>query len=119
MYETAVLYKVLKNFIRHKLAFLILILLTLISRCQKIHFNVPKGNVPKIWNKRYLKLDHKNKKPRHVAEIPGTNFFHVNILNRTNIQCQNGQVLPPAQVFFLMVKFYLYFQYLGPLAGTS
>jgi hypothetical protein len=30
----------------------------------------------------------------------GTNFFHIKFLVRTNIKCQNGPVLPPAQVFY-------------------
>jgi hypothetical protein len=48
----------------------------------------------------YVKPDHKNKKPRHVAENHGTNFFHIKFLDRTNIKCQNRPVLPPAQVFY-------------------
>jgi hypothetical protein len=31
----------------------------------------------------YVKADHKNKNPRHVAENLGTNFFHIKFLNRT------------------------------------
>jgi hypothetical protein len=48
----------------------------------------------------YVKLDHKNKKPRHVAEIHGTNFLHIKFSDRPNIKCQNGPVLPSAQVFY-------------------
>jgi hypothetical protein len=35
-----------------------------------------------------------------LRKIHGTNFFLIKILNRTNIKCQNGPVLPPAQVFY-------------------
>jgi hypothetical protein len=30
----------------------------------------------------------------------GTNLFHLKFLGRTNIKCQNGPVLPSAQVFY-------------------
>jgi hypothetical protein len=49
---------------------------------------------------RDVKPDHKNKKPRHVAENHETNFFHIKFLDRTNIKCQHGPELPPAQVFY-------------------
>jgi hypothetical protein len=35
-----------------------------------------------------------------LRKIHGTNFFHIIFLDRTNIKCQNGPVLPPAQVFY-------------------
>jgi hypothetical protein len=35
-----------------------------------------------------------------LRKIHGTNFFHIKYLDRTNIKCQNGLVLPPAQVFY-------------------
>jgi hypothetical protein len=35
-----------------------------------------------------------------LRKIYGTNFFHTNLLDHTNIKCQNGPVLPPAQVFY-------------------
>jgi hypothetical protein len=35
-----------------------------------------------------------------LRKIHGTNFFHIKFLGRTNIKCQNGPVLPPAQVFY-------------------
>jgi hypothetical protein len=37
-----------------------------------------------------------------VRKIHGTNFFHITFLDRTNIkiECQNGLVLLPAQVFY-------------------
>jgi hypothetical protein len=35
-----------------------------------------------------------------LREIHGTNFFHTKFLDRPNIKCQNGPVLPPAQVFY-------------------
>jgi hypothetical protein len=34
-----------------------------------------------------------------LRKIHGTNFFHIKFLDRLNIKCQNGPVLPPAQVF--------------------
>jgi hypothetical protein len=46
-----------------------------------------------------VKPDH-IKKLRHVAEIHGTNLFHIKFLGCTNIKCQKGPVLPPAQVFY-------------------
>jgi hypothetical protein len=49
-----------------------------------------------------LKPDHKNKKPRHVAENPWDWFFSYKILGRSNIKCQNEPVLPPAQVFYFI-----------------
>jgi hypothetical protein len=33
-------------------------------------------------------------------KINGTDFFYRKFLGRTNIKCQNGPVLPPAQVFY-------------------
>jgi hypothetical protein len=45
-------------------------------------------------------LDHKNKNLAMLRKIHGTNSFHIKLLDRTNIKCQNGQVLPPAQVFY-------------------
>jgi hypothetical protein len=35
-----------------------------------------------------------------LRKIHGTNFFHIKRLDRTNNKCQNGPVLPPAQVFY-------------------
>jgi hypothetical protein len=35
-----------------------------------------------------------------LRKIHGTNFFHIKFLGRLNIKCQNGSVLPPAQVFY-------------------
>jgi hypothetical protein len=35
-----------------------------------------------------------------LRKINGTNFFYIEFLDRPNIKCQNGLVLPPAQVFF-------------------
>jgi hypothetical protein len=35
-----------------------------------------------------------------LRRIHGTNFFHIKFLDRSNIKCQNGLVLPPAQVFY-------------------
>jgi hypothetical protein len=35
-----------------------------------------------------------------LRKIHGTNFLHTNLLDRTNIKCQNGPVLPPAQVYY-------------------
>jgi hypothetical protein len=35
-----------------------------------------------------------------LRKIHGTNFFHIKFLDCTNFKCQNGQVLPPAQVFY-------------------
>jgi hypothetical protein len=35
-----------------------------------------------------------------LRKIHGTNFCHTNLLDHTNIKCQNGPVLPPAQVFY-------------------
>jgi hypothetical protein len=35
-----------------------------------------------------------------MRKIHGINFFHIKFLDRTNIKCQNGPVLPPAQVFY-------------------
>jgi hypothetical protein len=35
-----------------------------------------------------------------LRKIHETNFFHIKFLDRTNIKCQNGPVLPPAQVFY-------------------
>jgi hypothetical protein len=35
-----------------------------------------------------------------LRKIHGTNFLHIKFLDRPNIQCQNGPVLPPAQVFY-------------------
>jgi hypothetical protein len=34
-----------------------------------------------------------------LRKIHGTNFFYIKLLDRTNMKCQNGPVLPPAQVF--------------------
>jgi hypothetical protein len=36
-----------------------------------------------------------------LRKINGTNFFHIKLLERTNIKCQTGLVLPPPQVFYL------------------
>jgi hypothetical protein len=35
-----------------------------------------------------------------LRKIHGTNFFHIKFLDCSNIKCQNGPVLPPAQVFY-------------------
>jgi hypothetical protein len=35
-----------------------------------------------------------------LRKIRGTNFFLRKFLGRTNIKCQNGPLLPPAQVFY-------------------
>jgi hypothetical protein len=35
-----------------------------------------------------------------LRKIHGTNFFHITFLDRTNIKCQNGPVLPSTQVFY-------------------
>jgi hypothetical protein len=35
-----------------------------------------------------------------LQKIHGSNFFHIKFLDRPNIKCQNGPVLPPAQVFY-------------------
>jgi hypothetical protein len=35
-----------------------------------------------------------------LRKIHGTKFFHIKFLGRTNNKCQNGLVLPPAQVFY-------------------
>jgi hypothetical protein len=35
-----------------------------------------------------------------LRKIHVTNFFHIKFLGRPNIKCQNGPVLPPAQVFY-------------------
>jgi hypothetical protein len=35
-----------------------------------------------------------------LRKIRGTNFFHIKLLDHTNIKCQNEPVLPPAQVFY-------------------
>jgi hypothetical protein len=35
-----------------------------------------------------------------LRKIHGTNFFHIKLLDRPNIKCQNKPVLPPAQVFY-------------------
>jgi hypothetical protein len=35
-----------------------------------------------------------------LRNIHVTNFFHIKFLDCTDIKCQNGPVLPPAQVFY-------------------
>jgi hypothetical protein len=35
-----------------------------------------------------------------LRKIHGTNFSHIKFLDRTNIKCQNGPVLHPAQGFY-------------------
>jgi hypothetical protein len=35
-----------------------------------------------------------------LRKIHGTNFFHRKFLGRISIECQNGLVLPPSQVFY-------------------
>jgi hypothetical protein len=35
-----------------------------------------------------------------LRKIHGTNFFHIKFLDRPNIKCHNGPVLPPVQVFY-------------------
>jgi hypothetical protein len=45
--------------------------------------------------------DHKKKNLAMSRKIHDTNFFHIYFLDtRTNIKCQNGPVLPPAQGFY-------------------
>jgi hypothetical protein len=56
------------------------------------------GQMCECLNILVVKLDHKNNKPRQVAEIHETNFFHIKFLGRI-IKGQNGPVLPPAQFF--------------------
>jgi hypothetical protein len=36
-----------------------------------------------------------------LRKIHGTNYFHTKFLDRTNIKCQNGPVLPAASSGFL------------------
>jgi hypothetical protein len=35
-----------------------------------------------------------------LRKIHGSNVFHIKFLGPTNIKCENGPVLPPAQVFY-------------------
>jgi hypothetical protein len=35
-----------------------------------------------------------------LRKIHGTNFIHRKFMGRISIKCQNGPVLPPAQVFY-------------------
>jgi hypothetical protein len=35
-----------------------------------------------------------------LRKIHGTNFFHIKFLDGPNTKCQNGPVLPLAQVFY-------------------
>jgi hypothetical protein len=35
-----------------------------------------------------------------LRKIYGINFFHIKLLDRPNLKCQNGPVVPPAQVFY-------------------
>jgi hypothetical protein len=35
-----------------------------------------------------------------LRKINGTNSFHIKFLGRINIKCQNGPMLPSAQVFY-------------------
>jgi hypothetical protein len=35
-----------------------------------------------------------------LRKIHGTNFFHIKFMDRPNIKCQIGPVLPPAQLFY-------------------
>jgi hypothetical protein len=35
-----------------------------------------------------------------LLKIHETNFFHIKFVDRPNIKCQKGPVLPPAQVFY-------------------
>jgi hypothetical protein len=39
-----------------------------------------------------------------LRKIHGTNFFHIKLLDRTNIKCQNRPVLPSAQGFYFNGK---------------
>jgi hypothetical protein len=39
-----------------------------------------------------------------LRKIHGTNFFHIKLLDRINIKCKNGPVLP--RFFILMVRLY-------------
>jgi hypothetical protein len=46
----------------------------------------------------------------------GTNFFHVKFLDYPNIKCQNGPVLPPAQVFYFngqALHFHIYYLFVA------
>jgi hypothetical protein len=42
-----------------------------------------------------------------LRKIHGTNFFHIKVLDRNNINCQNGPVLPSLRFFILMVRLYI------------
>jgi hypothetical protein len=35
-----------------------------------------------------------------LRKIHETNFFHIKVLDRSHIKCQNGPVLPSPQVFY-------------------
>jgi hypothetical protein len=53
-----------------------------------------------------LKSDYKNKKPRHVAENHGTNFFHIKswVLLTSNVK--KDQCCPQLRFSILMVRLY-------------
>jgi type II secretory pathway component PulM len=44
-----------------------------------------------------------------LRKIHRTNFFRIKFLGGTNIKCRNRPMLPPAQVFYLMVSLYIYY----------
>jgi hypothetical protein len=46
-----------------------------------------------------------------LRKINVTNFFHIKFLDRSNVKCQNGPVLPPAQVFYFNGQALLAVQY--------
>jgi hypothetical protein len=51
-----------------------------------------------------------------LRKIHGTNLFHIKFLGCNNIKCQNGPVLPTAQVFYFngqALAFCHLFQILG------
>jgi hypothetical protein len=48
-------------------------------------------------------------------KILGSNFIHMQFLDRTNIKCQNRPVLPPAQVFYFNCQALHTYYYLHPI----
>jgi hypothetical protein len=54
-----------------------------------------------------------------LRKIHGTNFFHIKFLDRTNIKCKNGPVLPPAQVFYFNRQDLQYFLFTLPVLLSS
>jgi protein gp37 len=55
-----------------------------------------------------LKLDHKNTKPRHVAENPWNNFFHIKLLGHfiLTLNVKMNQCCPQLKFLILMVRLY-------------